>query len=127
MSKASQDKCNAVRAKIEESNCSIFCIQETKTHHFDPSLIRKLTPKRFNKFAFIPSEGASGGILVGWNDLVFSGNALFTSRFSITIHFTSMHNSEQWKLTTSYGPCQGQEGQEFVDWFNDIQIADQEN
>jgi exonuclease III len=51
----SSDKCSAVRAKIEESSCSIVCIQETKRAFFDPSFVRKLAPKRFNKIAFVPS------------------------------------------------------------------------
>jgi exonuclease III len=51
----SDDKCNAIREKIEESACAVFCIQETKRDHFDHSFIKKLAPKRFNKFAFSPS------------------------------------------------------------------------
>jgi hypothetical protein len=44
----SEDKCNAIKEKIEESDCAIFCIQETKREHFDHSCIKKLAPKRFN-------------------------------------------------------------------------------
>ena len=28
-------KCDAVRNKIEESSCSVVCIQETKREHFE--------------------------------------------------------------------------------------------
>jgi exonuclease III len=38
------DKRNAVRAKIEESACVIFCLQETKMQSFDHSLVRKMAP-----------------------------------------------------------------------------------
>jgi hypothetical protein len=31
------DKCNVIRAKIEESSSTVYCIQETKTQHFEPS------------------------------------------------------------------------------------------
>jgi hypothetical protein len=61
----STDKNNEARAKIEESACSIFCIQESKIQSFDHNTMRKFAPKRFNKYAFFPSEGASGGIIVG--------------------------------------------------------------
>jgi hypothetical protein len=86
-----------------------------------------LAPKRFNKFAYTPSDGASRGILVGWNGSVFNGNTLFSSKFAITIQFTSMNNADQWNLTTVYGPCHGQERQNFVNWLNNIHIADQDN
>jgi hypothetical protein len=99
----SDDKCNAVRAKIEEAACAIFCLQETKRQHFDHSSVRKLAPKRFSKYAFMPSEGTSGGILVGWNNSVFDGNVLYSSKFAITIQFTqptmqSIGNSLQYMV-----------------------------
>jgi hypothetical protein len=123
----SEEKCNAVRSKIEESNCVIVCLQETKRQSFDHSAVRKMAPKRFNKFAFAPSQGASGGIFVGWNGSIFSGTVLHSCKFAITILFTGNHNAENWKLTTIYGPCQGQDRQEFMDWLNSLQIEDDEN
>jgi exonuclease III len=101
----SDDKRNAIRAKIEESSCAIFCLQETKTQVFDHSAVKKMTPKRFNKFAWVPSEGASGGIFMGWNSAIFTRQVVFTSRFALTIKFTTVHNAEEWQLTTVYGPC----------------------
>ena len=54
----SVDKCNAVKEKIEESACSIFCIQETKRSHFDHSYIKKLAPPnpRVEHYGFIISK-----------------------------------------------------------------------
>jgi exonuclease III len=57
-------KWDAVRTKIEECVCSIVCIQETKREHFDTSFIRNLAPRRFDSFDYIPSIGASGGLLI---------------------------------------------------------------
>jgi hypothetical protein len=34
---------------------------------------------------------------------------------------------EQWKLTVVYGPCHGQERQDFVNWLNELQLVDDEN
>ncbi|KAJ1266847.1 hypothetical protein BS78_07G010400 [Paspalum vaginatum] len=118
-----EDKCNAVRGKIEESACDVYCIQETKRSSFDHSYIRKLAPKRFDKFAFSPSEGASGGILVGWNSSIFTGEVTHTKKFAISVKFTSVHDNSNWILTTVYGPCQGEERDNFVNWMNDIQIG----
>jgi hypothetical protein len=63
----------AVRSKIEESNYSIIYLQKTKCASFDHKFIRKFCPKRFDCFAFVPSYGASGGILVIWNSAIFTG------------------------------------------------------
>ena len=72
----SADKWDAVRNKIEESACSIVCIQETKKELVDLPFIRNFAPKRFDQFDFIPSFGASGGLLVIWCNSVFVGRVL---------------------------------------------------
>jgi exonuclease III len=117
------DKQTAIRNKIEESDCSIFYIQETKMSNIDMTMFKKMAPKRFKQFTFVPSCGASGGILIGWNASIFTGQVLSSSNFQITLGFTSMHNANQWNLTTVYGPCQGQEKQNFIDWLYNLQIA----
>jgi exonuclease III len=123
----SDDKRNAVRAKIEESSCVIICLQETKMQALDHSEVRKMAPKRFNKYAYIPSDGASGGIFMGWNSSILTGQVLYTSKFALTVKFTAVHNAEEWKLTSVYGPCQGQQRQEFIEWFNSLRMDDDIN
>jgi hypothetical protein len=88
---------------------------------------KKLAPKRFNKFAFSPSVGNSGGILMGWNNSIFNGEVIEISKFSITVKFFSTHNGHTWFLTTVYGPCQGPDRDEFILWFNSLQIDDTVN
>jgi exonuclease III len=99
------EKWDAVRDKIEESSCSVVCLQETKREHFDVSYIRNFAPRRFDRFDFIPSVGASGGILVVWNSSVFIGDVIDKQRFGITLNFQSSYDNNTWKLTTVYGPC----------------------
>ncbi|KAJ1279024.1 hypothetical protein BS78_04G123900 [Paspalum vaginatum] len=101
----SQPKWDAIKRKIEERACSIFCIQETKREHFDIRYIRNFAPKRIDCFDFIPSQGASGGILLVWNSSVFSGVVIKRHLFAITAQFISSHNLCSWKLSTVYGPC----------------------
>ena len=55
-----EEKHDVVHDKIEESGCSIVCLQETKIQSFDLPLVRKFAPRRFDKFDFVPSIGASG-------------------------------------------------------------------
>jgi exonuclease III len=62
-----------VHAKIEESQCSVICLQETKMEFFDHRIIKKFCPKCFDNFVYSPSVGASGGIIVLWNSSIFAG------------------------------------------------------
>ena len=57
----------AVSQKIQESQCSVVCLQETKMQQIYHRTIRTFSPKKFDNFAFRPLVGASGGIVVIWN------------------------------------------------------------
>jgi exonuclease III len=116
-----------VRSKIEEGECDIICLQETKCEQFDWRAIRKFCPKRFDCFACAPSVGASGGILVLWNSAIFSGLLVQTEKYGIIINFTCMHNNEAWTIVCVYGPCQGVQRDNFVTWLYNLQIPSEEN
>jgi mannosylglycoprotein endo-beta-mannosidase len=116
-----------VRSKIEEGECDIICLQETKCESFDWRTIQKICHKRFDCFACAPSVGASGGILVLWNSAIFSGVLVQTEKYGIIIKFSSMHNNEAWTLVCVYGPCQGVERDNFVSWLYNLQIPAEEN
>ena len=74
---------DAVRNKIEESSCSIICLQETKKESFDSAFIRKFAPRRFDNFVFAPSVCASRGILVLWNSSHLSGQVMEIQPFAV--------------------------------------------
>lgn len=40
-----------IRNKIEETSCSIICLQETKKD-LDMAIIRKFVPRRFDKYDY---------------------------------------------------------------------------
>jgi exonuclease III len=116
-----------VRAKIDESECDIVCLQETKCEVFDWRLIRKFWPKRFDNFAFSPSIGASGGIIILWNSAIFSGLLVEVQRFGLIINFTSTHNNANFTLVSVYGPCHGEERDNFVSWLYNMSIPLEQN
>ena len=104
-----KDKRLLIYNKIDESNCSVICLQETKCEDFDHAFIRTFCPKRFDRFVFSPSVGASGGLIVLWNSKVFEGQLLEITRSAIRISFFSAHNSDTWTLVNVYGLCNGSE------------------
>lgn len=72
----SDDKWRSIREKIDESDCSIVCLQETKRDNFEHSYVKNFAPKRFDKFVYSPSVGASVGLLFLWNSAIFQGNVI---------------------------------------------------
>lgn len=122
-----ENKWESIRNKILESNCDIISIQETKRDFFDLGYIRKFCPMSFDDFCFLPSTGASGGILVAWKSSIFAGHMVFQNRFAILVEFSSNHNSEPWILSSVYGPCDNEGKGEFMQWFENVQMPDELN
>ena len=81
-----------VRAKIEESQCSIVCLQETKCDDFDIRKNRAFCPRCFDTFVFAPSVRASSGIQVVWNSSIFKGTLIQIQSFVVVVSFQSVHN-----------------------------------
>lgn len=95
----------AVRQKIDESGCSVVCLQETKCMHIDQRFIRKFCPRRFDNFVYMPSTGASAGRVIIWNSSFFVGKLIEAKPYGIIVEFSSKHTSEIWTLVSVYGPC----------------------
>jgi exonuclease III len=101
----SEKKWLALASKIDECGYAIICIQETKREDFYIQFIRNFAPKKFNKFEFLPSIGASGGIIIFWNGSLFQGSLEFQNELSISVKFISNMSKDTWILTNIYGPC----------------------
>ena len=97
-------------------------MQETKCEFIDQRLLRKFSPKHFDNFAYSPSVGTSGGILVMWCSTVFNGRLIQITDFGIIIEFTSVHKGESFTLVSVYGPFYGQKRDDFVSWLYNLQI-----
>lgn len=54
----------ALKYKIAGSNADIICLQETKRELFDARYLKNFCPRRINQFEYLPSVGASGGLLI---------------------------------------------------------------
>ena len=114
----------ALRNKLEESNASIVCLQETKKAEFDASFIKKFAPRKFDKFAYVPADGASGGLLILWVGNLFSGQIMLEESFGLAVEFTSLISAEIFIVVNVYGPCTGIERENFVAWLFHLSIAD---
>ena len=91
---------------IQSSGCAIIYLEETKMPTFDATTLKSLCPKRFDRYAYIPSIGASGGLLTIWNSALFTSTVTFEEQFALGINFTSTQNAHNWTLVNIYGPCQ---------------------
>jgi hypothetical protein len=84
-------------------------------------------PRRFDKFIYFPSDGSSGGLIVIWNSAIFKGELVQNLAWATTIKLLSTQSSSFWYLSNIYGPCTGEDRNNFVQWLYDLHIDDSEN
>lgn len=106
----------------------MICLQETKReHHLDIQFLKKFCPSSFDCFEYLPSVGASGGIVTIWKSHLFHGHLIFSNEFGLSVQLSSTHNDVDWVLTNVYGPCDHSGKQQFIHWLKHIQMPAQVN
>jgi exonuclease III len=61
------DKCLDVKMNLSAQPLHIICLQETKLSAITPQKAMTFLPLGFSAFFFLPSVGASGGIITAWD------------------------------------------------------------
>ena len=89
--------------------------------------IKSCFPRRFDKFAYIPSQGALGGIMTIWNNSIFTGTLLIEEDFALVIKFKSTQSAQEWTLVNIYGPCQGDPRVDYTNWILNLNIPTAED
>lgn len=103
---------------MEESSRVALCFQETKRNSFDTHFMPNMCHRRYDQFAFVPSVGASGGLLTAWNSSLSTPN-----RFSLTVKLTSSQSGQSWFLTDLYGPSAASDKAEFIHWLYNVDAS----
>ena len=116
----SQVRWDNIRLKVDELNCNIICFQETKREFIDHSYIHNFCPRRFNKFAYVPSIGNSGGLLIIWNGSLFDGVMLHQEKFQLTVQLRCKISNQTWFLTNVSGPTIQEDRANFITWLNNL-------
>ena len=88
------------------------------------NFLKNFAPKRFNQFAYIPSDGASGGLLIVWTGNAFKGEIIQAECFGLVVRFQSTISDETFYLVNVYGPCEGIDRDNFVAWLYSLDIED---
>lgn len=112
----SQEKWDAIRAKIVESACNIVCLQETKREDFNVAYLKKFCPRHLDSFAFSPSTGASGGLVTIWKSNLYQGDTIQINSYAITVKMTSLVDQSCFHLTNIYGPAHSSGKLAFITW-----------
>jgi len=91
-SSARQD---SVRMLVQSIRADIVCLQETKMEGISQWFVLSTLGPDFCHFVFVPSVGASGGILVAWKQALGTAGNFRVDNHCVSIQFLPT-DSEPW-------------------------------
>lgn len=93
----------AVSVFVSHNDVCMICLQETKMSVFDLNLVKEICGASFSGFAYSPSDGASGGLLIAWADDVVVSSIQCSKIFNSAI-CESRANGLVWQMVNVHGP-----------------------
>jgi exonuclease III len=87
-----------------ETNCDIICLQEKKRALYE-AYLRNFCHRKYDKFSFHPSNGASGGTITIWHISKFASEPILDNEYAQMVKFWSSLANESWALINIYAPC----------------------
>jgi exonuclease III len=94
-----------VKDLVRDTKATIVAIQETKLELFDQQMVQETLGVNFvDHFAFLPSVGLSGGVLLAVSSEHYSIYAVEVGVHTITAVVSSTSRSVSWSITAVYGP-----------------------
>jgi exonuclease III len=104
---------------VDSARVDVVCLQETKMVDVSRFLVLRMLGPAFDNFVFLPSVGASGGILVAWKNSIGICAGSRVDNHSVSMNFHSS-TSPPWWLTCVYGLQGNQEKIQFLQSLREI-------
>lgn len=94
-----------VKNQIISSRATVVCLQETKISNWTHTLITETVGSDLaQNTVFLPSVGASGGILMAASAQFFTLGSPHYTTHSVSATLTMLADNTQWTITGVYGP-----------------------
>ena len=98
-----QDKRLWVRNLIRKWKADIVCLQETKLELINKGVICSLWGGQHVDWLYLCSMGASGGVLLMWDNRVVDKVEEAVGHFSVSCKFKNVVDNFVWAFTGDYG------------------------
>lgn len=107
------EKRAAARKLVKKQKISLLLLQETKTSKDIDHVIQEIWGSRRCKFEWVPSEGASGGLIPVWNDDILKMDDVLKNQRELAIKFSCVRGDFTWIGANVYGPNDDSKREDF--------------
>ena len=85
-----------VRNVDRRFKCDFLILCESKLASPSPALLRSIGGGRLNSWEVLPSQGASRGIIIGWNSALCSKVDQCPNSFSLSVKLINHGDNHEW-------------------------------
>lgn len=93
-----------VKSVISKLHRSVVCLQESKVDFVSHFFFRSCCESNFDKYHFLPTIGAFGGLITCWDSNHFRYAEVIMRKHSLTLLLTYLTSGKTFFLTNVYGP-----------------------
>lgn len=122
-----KDKRVAIRKGLRGRNLNILVLQETKMMVMLDPVVKEVWGKVSKCWLSLPSWGASGGILLMWNEDSVEVLDHEIRAFSISVRCRKINGGEEWVFSGVYGPVLLREVEEFMGEMDNVRAREMDN
>jgi len=101
------EKRKEVRSLVKEKRSWIVCLQETKLQRCEVEVCKSMWDDQTVVFSFLPSVGASGGLLTLWDSTEVEVWSTSSFDHVLSIHGRFISSNEEFHLFNVYAPYNG--------------------
>ena len=91
---------------VRRFKCDFLILCETKLVSPSPALLRSIGGGRLNNWEVLPSQGASRGIIIGWNSVLCDKVDQCRGSFSLSVKMINQEDNLEWWRQASMDPAQ---------------------
>jgi exonuclease III len=113
---------DSIKELVDSSQVDVVCFQETKMQNITRRNILSMLGADFPDYVYLPSVGASGGILIAWRRHIGHTEQRKLHNHSVSVQFCKA-GGQAWWLTCVYGPQGEGEKIQFLQELRDIRNA----
>jgi exonuclease III len=111
---------DSIKELVGSSQVDVVCLQETKMQIITRRTILSMLGADFSDYVYLPSVGASGGILIAWRRHIGHTGQQKLKDHSISVQFCKAEG-QAWWLTCVYDP-QGEGGK--IQFLRNLEILE---
>ena len=107
------NKRRVIKSVIKSNKVDVVCLQETKIKEMSIGLVRSLGVGKHLDWRAVSSRGATGVILVFWDNKLVELVDVEEGEFSISCRFKNCVDGLMWVFTGVYGPVCSRDREDF--------------